>query len=94
MAAEKVLESAVAGISQVAQVIAGLPVEQRENALNAAERSYRQTAQDLGYEEAAARAWAAAVMFRLRTDVEERKPTEKTVEIARGKEAHSGPRAA
>ena len=38
--------------------------------LEAAERSYCQTALDLGYGEAQAESWAAALMFRLRAEVE------------------------
>jgi len=43
----------------------------REQAFEAAERSYQQTARDLGYSEAAANGWISAVMFRLRGKVTE-----------------------
>jgi hypothetical protein len=48
---ETILEAAVAGIPRVAQAIAETPAEHRAKALDAAERSYRETLQDLGYEE-------------------------------------------
>lgn len=68
---EEVLESAIGGISRVAEAIAALRSEDHAKALDAAERSYRQTALDLGYPEAAAQVWTAAVMFRLRTELAE-----------------------
>ena len=63
---EQILEMAIAGISRVAQAIAAMPAEDRARALEAAERSYCQTALDLGYGETQAESWAAALMFRLR----------------------------
>ncbi len=66
---EEVLEAAVAGIPRVAQAIAETPAEQRAKALEAAERSYQQTVQDLGYEEGRVQSWVAAVMLRLQTEV-------------------------
>ena len=68
----KVLEAALAGIPKIAQIIAFIPVENRASAFEAAERSYRQTAEDLGGAEKLAQNWASAVMFELRTAVEER----------------------
>ena len=56
----------VDGLPKLAEVIAGLPEEKRRRAFDAAEKSYVKTACELGYAEADARAWAAAVMFRLR----------------------------
>jgi hypothetical protein len=44
---EKILEAALAGVPQVARVIADGPDEHREKAMAAAERSYLKTAQDL-----------------------------------------------
>jgi len=38
-------------------------------AFDAAERSYRKTAQDLGYAESQARGWAASPVVRLRAEV-------------------------
>ena len=54
---EQILEMAIAGISRVAQAIAAMPAEDRARALEAAERSYCQTALDLGYAEAQAESW-------------------------------------
>ena len=70
---EQILEMAIAGISRVAQAIAAMPAEDRARALEAAERSYCQTALDLGYGEAQAESWAAALMFRLRAEIEKQK---------------------
>ncbi|MGA2314398.1 MAG: hypothetical protein ABSF87_18920 [Xanthobacteraceae bacterium] len=67
---EEILETAIAGIPRVAQVIAAIPREHQAKALEAAESSYRQTVLDLGYEEAPTKVWVAAVMFRLRAEVE------------------------
>ena len=63
--------AAVTGIPRVAKVIAEIPTEHRERALEAAERSYQQTVWDLGYTEAGAKGWISAVMFRLRSQVAE-----------------------
>ena len=49
----KISRAAVSGIPKAAQLIAALPAEDREGALWAAERSYRQTVRNLGYEQAA-----------------------------------------
>jgi hypothetical protein len=66
---EAVLEEAFAGILRVAEAIAFLPAEDVSRAFAAAERSYRQTAEDLGYAEGQARGWAASLMVRLRAEV-------------------------
>ena len=82
---EEVLESAIGGISRVAEAIAAIRSEDRAKALDAAERSYRQTALDLGYREAVAQEWTAAVMFRLRTELAELsivQPVESTTSAA------------
>ena len=63
---EEALEKALAGISRVAQAVVALAAENRARALQAAERSYCQTARALGYDEQQAQAWAAAVMSQLR----------------------------
>jgi hypothetical protein len=62
---DETFEAAIAGIPRVAELIAAIPVDRRASALDAAERSYVQTALDLGYSEAAAQQWAASVMSRL-----------------------------
>ena len=67
---EQILEMAIAGISRVAQAIAAMPAEDRARALEAAERSYWQTAREFGYGDAEAESWVAALMFRLRAEME------------------------
>jgi hypothetical protein len=69
--AEHILEAAVTGIPRVAESIAGISSELRERAFRAAERSYQQTARDLGYPQADAQVWISAIMFRLRSEVTE-----------------------
>jgi len=66
---EAILEEASAGILRVADAIASLPTKDSLRAFEAAERSYRQTAQDLGYAEEQARGWAASLMVMLRAEV-------------------------
>jgi len=48
--AEEILQLAANGIPRVAQVIAEIPTEGRKLAFDAAEKSYRQTVDELGYE--------------------------------------------
>jgi hypothetical protein len=67
---EEVLEAAVAGIPEVARIIASLPVEDRPSAFDVAERSYLRTAKYLGGADDLAQRWASAVMYRLREQVE------------------------
>ena len=69
---EEILEAAVAGIPRVAETIVEIPIEHRARALDAAERSYLQTAQGLGHAEAASRKLVSAVMLRLRGEVAKR----------------------
>lgn len=54
----------------MAQAIAEIPTEHRAKALGAAERSYRQTVQELGYEEGPVQSWVSAVMLRLQRELE------------------------
>jgi hypothetical protein len=61
-----VLSNVLAGLPRVAELIATVPEQKRERALEAAEQSYRKTARELGYGEADAQQWAATVMLRLR----------------------------
>jgi hypothetical protein len=68
---DEILEAAVAGIPRVAQVIVETPIEHRARALDAVERSYRQTVRDLGHPEEDAKIWVSAVMFRLLAATEE-----------------------
>jgi len=58
----------VDGLPNIAEFITSLPEEKRMRALEAAEQSYVKTACERGYDEADARVWAAAVMFRLRVE--------------------------
>ena len=67
----EILEATVAGISQVARVIAALPDERRARALDAAEHQYFQTALNLGCSEEPGRAWAAAITLHLREQIEQ-----------------------
>jgi hypothetical protein len=69
--AKNILDAGIAGIPRVAESIAGISSELREQAFDAAERSYRQTVRDLGYSEEDARGWISVVMFRLRGQVTE-----------------------
>jgi hypothetical protein len=66
-----VLSNVLAGLPRVAEVIATVPEEKRERALEAAEECYLNTARELGYGEADAQQWAAAVMLRLRAEADE-----------------------
>jgi hypothetical protein len=68
-AKERVLEAAINGVSRVADVILATPGERRPKALEAAANSYRQTAQDLGYDEAEIHEWLHGLMSRLRTEI-------------------------
>ncbi len=65
---EEILEAAVAGIPKVAELVASIPEQDRTRALDAAERSYRQTVLNLGYEEGPAEAWVSAIMVRLQAE--------------------------
>ena len=76
---EQVLEAAVAGIPEIARMIAFLPHESRESAFGAAERIYLQTAKDLGGAEDLALNWTMAAMFHLREEVEEQLLTNRTL---------------
>jgi hypothetical protein len=67
---EEVLELAIAGLSRVAQAITSMPADDRARALEAAERSYCETAVGLGYTDGEAQAWAATVMASLRAEIE------------------------
>ena len=85
---EEILKAAVSGIARVALAIAAIPTEHRKQALQAAERSYLQTALALGYGEAAARKCVSAVMLRLRVEVENvgSEPKVHTIENSAGHE--------
>jgi hypothetical protein len=74
---EEMLEATIAGIPRVARAIATVPAKQRARVLKAAEQSYLQAVQDLGYGEAATQKWVSAVMFGLRMKVEEERLAER-----------------
>jgi hypothetical protein len=65
---DEVLSAAIAGVPRVAELIATVPAEERTRVLEAAEKSYLETAHTLGYRDAAAQQWASAVMSRLRIE--------------------------
>ena len=62
------LSAAIAGVSRVAELLATIPAEERSRALEAAEKSYLQTAHALGYKDAEAELWASEIMWRLRME--------------------------
>jgi len=76
---EKILEATIAGIPRVAEVVASIPEEERPRALDAVERSYRQTVCDLGYEEGPVQSWVSAVMFRLQREVRNQESRKRNV---------------
>jgi hypothetical protein len=66
---EQVLDAAITGVFRVADAILATPTEKRTKALDAAAHSYRQTVEELGYDEAEIQEWLRGIMFRLRTEV-------------------------
>jgi hypothetical protein len=66
---EEILATAISGIPTVALKIAKMPPESRSVAFTAAQRSYLETATDLGYGQAAAQKWVFAIMLHLRAEV-------------------------
>jgi hypothetical protein len=62
---DEVFSAAIAGIPRVAELIATVPDEDRSRVLEAAEKSYINTAHSLGYEGSDAQQWASALMTRL-----------------------------
>jgi hypothetical protein len=65
---DEVLSAAITGVRRVAELIATVPAENRSRALQAAEKSYLETAHTLGYQDAHAQRWASAVMSRLQIE--------------------------
>jgi hypothetical protein len=63
---DEVLVAAISAIPKVAELIALIPAEDQLLALEAAEKSYLQTAHNLGYEGAEAHEWASAILVQLR----------------------------
>ncbi|MGC1353034.1 MAG: hypothetical protein WA858_25165 [Xanthobacteraceae bacterium] len=66
---QQVLDAAITGVFRVAQAILATPTEKRTKALDAAADGYRQTAQDLGCDEAEIQELLDVILFRLRTEV-------------------------
>jgi hypothetical protein len=66
---EQVLEATITGVFRVAEAIVATPTEKRTKALDAAANGYRQTAQDLGFDEAEIQESLQGIMSRLRTEV-------------------------
>ena len=62
---DETLSAAIAGLPKIAELIAAVPTEDRARALEAAKKSYVQTALNLGYDDADAQQRASAVMLRL-----------------------------
>jgi hypothetical protein len=59
---DEVLSAAIEGLPKIVELIASVPEAKRSLALAAAQQSYLQTAQALGYEESDAERWASTVM--------------------------------
>lgn len=70
---DDVLSAAIAGVPRIAEFISTVPAEERPRALEAAEKSYLETAHTLGYEDADAQQWASTVMSRLRVEEDSHK---------------------
>ena len=66
---DEVLSAAIAGVSRVAQLLATIPAEDRSRALEAAEKSYLQTAHTLGFKDSEAELWASEIMWRLQMEL-------------------------
>jgi hypothetical protein len=65
---DEMLSAAIAGVPRIAEFIATVPAEERTRALEAAEKSYLETAHTLGYQDADARQWVSTVMSRLQSE--------------------------
>ena len=59
---DEVFSAAIEGLPKVVELIATVPEEKRSLAWTAAQQSYRQTAQTIGYDDNDAKQWASAVM--------------------------------
>jgi hypothetical protein len=69
--AQEVLQAVVAGIPDMADYIAAVPERQKPIALDAVERHYLVTAQNLGCADEPARLWVSAVMLQIRDQIEQ-----------------------
>jgi hypothetical protein len=68
---DDVLGRAIGGIPRIAQIIVGMPPDEKRKALDAVEYSYRRTALELGFSEGQARGWASVVMVSLRAELQD-----------------------
>jgi hypothetical protein len=59
---DEVFSAAVKGLPKVAELIAAIPEEKRSLALAAAQKSYLQAAQAVGYDKSDAQQWASALV--------------------------------
>jgi hypothetical protein len=69
---DEFLEVASSSLFRVIEMIAAFPVEHRAGAFEVAEHRYMQAARDFGCAEEAATRWVAAIMRKLRTQVEQK----------------------
>jgi len=69
--AQEVLQAVVAAIPDMADYIAAVPERQKPIALDAVERHYLVTAQNLGCADEPARLWVSAVMLQIRDQIEQ-----------------------
>jgi hypothetical protein len=83
---DEVFSAAVKGLSKVVELIAAIPEEKRSLALAAAQQSYVQTAQAVGYDESDAQHWASALVSLLEIEaVTKELATAKITEINKTK---------
>ena len=66
---EDVVQGAILGLYRVADALTSLSADDQAMAMAAVEKSYRQSARDLGYDDDEAENWTDAMMFRLRNEV-------------------------
>jgi hypothetical protein len=59
---DEVFSAAIEGLPKIVELMATVPEAKRSLALAAAQQSYLQTAQALGYEESDAERWASTIM--------------------------------
>jgi selenocysteine lyase/cysteine desulfurase len=78
---KEILQTAIIGIPRVAERIAKLSEEQRQQALDAVERSYLRTVFDADYPEDEGRQWVDKCMESLRAEVAEQTRNESEVTV-------------
>jgi hypothetical protein len=83
---DEVFSAAVKGLPKVVELIAAIPKEKRSLALAAAQQSYLQNAQAIGYDESDAQKWASALVSLLEIEAVTRElATAKITEINKTK---------